>query len=63
MWREVVISYAVRPDMDFEAVEDEMIDAALAILGCDCSDDSPEDYECKAGDWVASSRPCEFDDE
>lgn len=62
-WREITIAYAVRPGMDVDAVEWDMFDAALKVLGCTCTDDSPPDQVCGAGDWVASGRPLDEPEE
>lgn len=56
--REVRFTYdpTEHEDLDLEFIEDQMIEACAALLGCVCKPGMDDD-DCKAGQWMASSGP------
>lgn len=54
-WRELSLTYEVPEGLDWEEVEDRMVDLAVVAIGCQ---GQLHQDECRAN-WIASSRPIE----
>lgn len=58
-WRTITFSYRVPDGFDWEAREDEMIDALAVAVGCKCDG---SDTPC-AATWAGSAGPLKEEDE